>query len=63
MLACMAYDPPPPDLLTIPPPDDIREMIRTRLEEVRTLKRLLRLSEAALEAQSVLASESERGDD
>ena len=57
MLSGMAYESPSPEPLVIPPPGEIREMIRTRMEEVRALRRLLKLSEAAAQVQAFVGGD------
>ena len=37
--------------LTIPAPDEIREQIRARVSEVRALRQMLKLAEAAQQAE------------
>jgi hypothetical protein len=45
-------------IITIPPPDSLRADIRTRAAELRALRRLLRLAEAALAVEDARSTPS-----
>ena len=62
MLFRMAYESSCPEPLLIPTPEEIREQIRARMDEVRALRRMLKLSEAAADLRAAQARQEGRGD-
>jgi hypothetical protein len=59
MLSGMAYDASCPELLTVPPPAEVRRLIAEKRAELNTLRKLLRVSEAVAEAQGMLSRHDE----